>query len=252
MSERFQFVHLADPQIPWRGTEGLVRSVCEINALQPAFVVVGGDLINNSGNSDDHDFGPDTAMTREYLDIMRGIDKRIAVYHVPGTHDICNQPTPETLQWFESTIGPCWYSFEYADMQGIVLSSDLMKFPEKARQQADAQWTWLSDTLARNSGHTHRFIFLHHPLCLAAMDEADSYFNMPGSIRRELAGHCHDHGVTMVLSGHLHRNATVIQGPLEMITTASCAVPLADDPVGFRVVTVAPGRIEHEYRPLEI
>ena len=250
MSERFQFAHLADPQIPWRGTEGLVRSVGEINALQPAFVVVGGDMINNSGNSDDHDFGPDTAMAREYLDIMRGIDKKIAVYHVPGNHDICNQPTPETLQWFESTFGPCWYAFEYAAVQGIVVSSDLMKFPEKARQQADAQWRWLRDTLAHNSGHRYRFIFLHHPFCLTAMDEEDSYFNMPAPIRHELAGLCHDGGVTMAFSGHVHRNAITARGRLDMITTASCAVPLGDDPVGFRLVTVSADGVEHRYQRL--
>jgi len=92
---------------------------------------------------------------------------------------------------------------------------------------------------------------MHHPLCVSSVGEIDSSWNIPTARRSELLTLFHDHGVRAVFAGHYHRNASVSDGDLEIITTNSCNCSLTGEPQGFRVVNVFSDHISHAYIRLE-
>jgi 3',5'-cyclic AMP phosphodiesterase CpdA len=71
-----------------------------VNAIRPAFVLIGGDLIDDP-NSDDQ--------TEEFLAITAGVDPEIPVHLVPGNHDIAPDavfPLPVDRPISRSDSGP--------------------------------------------------------------------------------------------------------------------------------------------------
>ena len=245
----FFFIHVADPQLFWGPLEMWQKTIARVAKLKPAFVIVGGDLINNDGKSENHDFSKDTKATEAYLKVAGSLDPQIPLYNVAGNHDVCNIPTHDTLEWYERHFGPLWYSFRHNHALFIVLESDVLKNPQGAPGVSEKQLTWLNETLQRadRSDVRHRIVFMHHPMCLGDVSEKSAYFNMPSDLRAELLGLFHRHNVTAVFSGHYHRNAHVTDKGLELVTTSSCGKALGKDPLGFRIVKVLADRIEHEY-----
>ena len=70
-------------------------AIATANRLKPAFVVITGDLINESGNA---------AQTAEYKRIAAKLDPEIKLYSVPGNHDVQNEPTAESLAALSRTL----------------------------------------------------------------------------------------------------------------------------------------------------
>ena len=245
----FFFVHVADPQLFWGRLEMWEKAIASVNQLKPAFVVVGGDLINNNGKSENHDFSEDIAMTQAYLKGAGRLDPQIPLYNVAGNHDVCNVPTHETLKWYEQHFGRPWYSFWHHHSQFIVMESNVLKHPQGAPGTLEKQLDWLKTTLQESDGANvrHRVVFMHHPMCLTNVNEKSSYFNIPSGLRAELLELFHRHNVTAVFSGHCHKNALVEDEGLKLVTTSSCGKALGKDPLGLRVVKVSADLIEDEY-----
>lgn len=245
----FFFLQMADPQLFWGSRESWETAIAHANRLKPAFVVVCGDLLNRSGDPRKLDAEKDKQRARAYLDVAAKLDKRIPLYNVAGNHDVCNTPTPETLQWYRERFGKLWYTFTRGNCLFLVLESDLFKSPRSAPDQAAAQRKWLRKTLdaAKGKSWAHKIVCLHHPLCLKAADEKNAYFNIPLPLRKELLDLFAAHGVRAVFSGHYHRNAYVKHGSMELITSSSTGKALGKDPLGFRIVKVYPDRLEHKY-----
>lgn len=241
--ERFFFILMADPQIPWGPRELWEKAIAEANRLKPAFVVVCGDLTHPTG---------DAEQTRQYLETARKLARSIPLYNVSGNHDVGNEPTPESLAWYRKHYGKLYDTFTYGNCLFIVLESDLMRAPGKVQDEADRQMTWLKRTLAESDGkgYRHRMVFMHHPVSVAGIDQFAGW-GLPLPQRKEFLKLLHAHNVTAVFSGHFHRNAYLRDGRLELITTASTGKPLGEDPPGFRIVKVYPDRIEHAYYTYE-
>ena len=245
----FFFLQMADPQLFWGPKEQWATAIKHANRLKPAFVVVCGDLLNRSGRAEKLDPAKDALRLRAYTEVAATLHRNIPLYNVAGNHDVCNVPTPETLAWYRKHFGKPWYSFTHGDCLFVVLESDVLKNPQNAPEPAKTQMQWLRRTLEahRDKPHPHRMVFLHHPLCLHAVDEKSAYFNLPLELRKELMELFTRHGVRAVFSGHYHRNAYVKAGDIELITSASTGKALGKDPLGFRIVKVYPDRIEHRY-----
>ncbi len=237
---------LADPGFTWddddfeRETALFEQAIAHANRLNPAFVVICGDLVNTPGHA---------GQTVEFERIRRTLRSDVPLYLVACNHDVENEPTPASLAWYRSTFGSDWYTFRHGDLQGIVLNSPLIKAPDGAAEAAREQLTWLKATLAAPAPPDvrHRFVFQHHPLFLEDPDEEDQYFNLPRARRQVYLQLFREHGVSHVFAGHYHRNSHGRDGELEMITTGPVGRPLGDDPSGFRVVEVWPDRVEHSY-----
>ena len=247
--DSFFFIQMADPQLFWGPADLWQTAIDHANRLKPAFVVVCGDLINNAGEQEKLDLAEDERRTAAYRKIADGLDRKIPLYNVAGNHDVCNKPTQATYSWYRERFGKLWYSFNCGKCLFIVLESNILKNPAGSPQSAEEQMAWLRKTLdeADSRAFNHRIVFMHHPMCLATVDEDEQYFTMPRQRRLELLELFGDHRVAAVFSGHYHRNAYVEDGRLELVTTSSTGKPLGSDPVGFRIVKVHRDRIEHTY-----
>jgi 3',5'-cyclic AMP phosphodiesterase CpdA len=242
---------MADPQLFW-GDDALAKwrlAIGHANRLRPAFVVVGGDLLNRNGDAAKVDLARDEERARAYLEAAARLDKAIPLRNVAGNHDVCNRPTPESYAWYEARFGKPWYSFEHGGCLFVVLESDVLKYPDGIPGAAERQLAWLEETLrrARAGEHRHRIVFMHHPVCLKSVDEKDGYFNLRRPLRNRLLALFKETGVGAVFSGHYHGNALVEHEGIQLVTTSAVAKALRGDPPGFRIVKVTPEAIEHAY-----
>lgn len=221
------------------------RAIAAANVLQPAFVVICGDLINQPGNA---------VQAAEFHRIRKQLDPRIPFYPVSGNHDVGNLPTPDSLRWYRENFGPSWYSFRQGDVFGIVLDSSIIYAPDAAEGAEAEQLAWLERELkaGRDSGARHILVFQHHPYFTERADEPDTYFNIPRERRATYLALFREAGVRAVLAGHYHRNATATDGRVQMITTGAVGRPLGEDPSGFRVVRPTATGLEHEYLGLGV
>jgi 3',5'-cyclic AMP phosphodiesterase CpdA len=247
-SADFFFVQLADTQFgAFTNDRDFVQessnyefAVANINRLEPAFVVICGDLINKPG---------DVAQRSEYRRITALVDPAIPVYAVAGNHDVGNAPTAASLADYREHFGPDYYGFEIGNLYGIVLNSSVIAAPDAVPDEAAAQERWLESELtkARASGAAHIVVFQHHSWFIADAAEPTAYFNVPLETRRRYLEVLKAAGVRYVFAGHYHRNAYAADGELEMITTGPVGRPLGPDPSGLRIVRVTPSSLTHEY-----
>ena len=246
-SAPFFFVQLSDPQLGMytnnkdfvQETANFEFAVANVNRLKPAFVVITGDLVNKPG---------DAAQIAEYKRIKAKVDPGIAVYDMPGNHDVDNSPTPDTVAAYRRNVGRDHYVFQHAALTGIVLDSTLIHTPAGAQSEADAQQAWLTDELqkAKASGARHIVVLQHHPWYLKAADEPDQYFNIPSVRRAPLLALFHDAGVRALISGHYHQNAVVAGSP-EAITTGPVGMAQGQERSGMRIFIVTDTAIAHRY-----
>jgi len=124
------FIQMSDPQFGMfskdqefsHETVNFDFAIASANRLQPAFVVITGDLINKGG---------DAAQAAEFKRIAAKLDRKIRLFAMPGNHDVGNEPTAETLAKYRERFGPDYYSFRVGEITGIVLNSNLEKGAEK-------------------------------------------------------------------------------------------------------------------------
>ena len=242
------FIQMSDPQFGMftknqgfaHETANFEFAIATANRLQPAFVVVTGDLINEGGNR---------AQADEYHRIAAKLDPRIKLYSMPGNHDEENEPTKESLAKYRERFGPDYYTFRAGDIGGIVLNSNLEKATQNVPGEAAKMEAWLRTELAkaRRDGVKHLIVFQHHPLFIADPDEKDTYDNIPREKRQLYLKILHEYGVRTVFAGHFHRNAAGRDGDLEMVTTGPVGMPLNGGKSGIRIVTVANGSVTHQY-----
>ncbi len=244
----FFFIQMADTQIGMltdnqgfeQETELFEKAMAEANRLQPAFVIICGDLINKPG---------DPAQREEFLRICNLLNKEIPLYLVSGNHDVEPEPTAESLRLYRDTIGDDQYSFAQRGVLGIVLNSTVIHRPNRVPGEYQDQLSWLQkELLDAQDGHfRHIIVFLHHSFFLEQPNEPDQYFNIPLERRLVYLELFRKYGVRTVMAGHYHRNSHGRDGDLEMITTGPVGKPLGEDPSGLRIVKVFADRIEHQY-----
>ncbi len=245
----FYFLQFSDPQLGmYRADSDFVQdaanfefAIASANRLHPAFVVVTGDLVNKPG---------DPAQVAAYHRIAGRLEHGIALYNVPGNHDVGNVPTPASLAWYRRQFGPDHYVFRAGSLIGVVLNSSLLQQPDSAPRENAAQERWLNDTLpvlARETG-AQLVIFQHHPWFLSQPDEPTQYFNIPVATRARYLALFKRCGVRYLFSGHYHQNALGHDGAIEMITTGAVGKPFGDTPrSGFRVAMVTDSGIVHHF-----
>ena len=247
-SEPYFFIQLSDPQIGMfsanrefsQDAANFEFAVNAVNRLQPAFVVVTGDLVNKAG---------DVAQIAEYRRIVGKIDPSIPVYNIAGNHDVENMPTATSLAAYGKIFGPDRYTFRYAGLVGIVLNSSVIHSPDQAAEALAEQARWLRAELqkAKDENARHIVIFQHHPWFIKDASEADGYFNIPLARRASYLALFREFGVRYLFCGHYHRNAEARDGSLENITSGPVGKPLGGAKSGLRVAIVRDTQIEHRY-----
>jgi 3',5'-cyclic AMP phosphodiesterase CpdA len=235
--EPWFFAIMSDPQFGMyakdqnfiQETANFEFAIASANRLRPKFLVITGDLVNRSG---------DSQQIAEYKRVLQKVDPGIPVYSVPGNHDLGNVPTPSAIAAYRDAIGPDYYTFKADDILGIVLDSNLIRSPEADPQDAKKQEEWLVKVLQRAKSDTQRqiVVFQHIPYFLKSADEKDQYFNIPQPARRKYLNLLEAAGVRYVYAGHYHRNAIAKDGQLTEIVSGAVGMPQGGSLSGFRVV----------------
>ena len=221
------------------------EAVTAANALRPAFVVMGGDMIDDSESQEQYD----AVMT-----ITSDLDDEITMHWVPGNHDIADDtvvPTPARIAKYREAFGADYYSFDHGDVRFIVLNTVVIDHPEDSGDALAEQMEFLRREIDRTLDQDLRaVIFGHHPLFINEPNEDDTYWNLPTERRHGLLDEFHRGRITHAFAGHWHRNSLARDGKFEMVTSGPVGYPLGTDPSGIRLVRVEPSRIVHRYHGL--
>ena len=203
--EPFTFVQMSDPQIGFSDetpgyayTDSLMKTAVEkANALDPAFVFITGDLVNDPANP-----VQDSIYRGRLAEILA------PVYAVPGNHDYLGF-TREKQEAYIAQRGYDRFSFQAKDCAFIGIDSNCIKDGVEGAEAE--QLAWLEKELAGARDCRYTFVFLHCPVIRESIDEPEDYFNFPMDKRRQYIELFKKYGVDAVLSGHCHQeyNCTV-------------------------------------------
>lgn len=221
-------------------TELFEKAVREINRLNPDFVVITGDLVNDKNNR---------SQVEEFKRIKSQIKPEIPVYLSPGNHDIGMPATQDDIAKYNSDYGSDRFSFRHKKSLFIGINSVIIKgdTPESEKKQFE----WLKKELSKGKKAEHIILFTHYPFFINSADEKESYSNISIKKREVYISLFNEQKVGAVFAGHLHNNGNALTGTMEMITTSSVGKPLGKAPSGMRVIKIYPDRIESSYYGLD-
>lgn len=247
-SDPFFFIQMTDPQFGFidpasgfvKETELYEKAVVKINDLNPAFVVITGDLTHIMG---------DKAQIDEFKRITGMINKGIPVYLIPGNHDIGDSLNQKDVDLYLNEFGDTKFSFEYKGSRFIGINTTLMRSGKDQLEQE--QFDWFQKELSGTAGNKHIVIFAHHPIFMVSADEPDNSTSIPLARRTKYIDLFRKYRVDAIFAGHTHRNGNAQDGDMEMIITSAVGRPLGKDPSGFRVVKVYNEKLESFYYGLE-
>ena len=242
------FIQLTDPQFGMfennadfaKETILYEKAVAEINRLNPDFVVITGDFVNDQNA---------VAQIDEFKRITAKIKPAIPVYYSPGNHDIGQVPTNESLEKYKKNYGSDCFSFEHKGVSLIGFNSGLIK--AKLEKPEQKQFSWLTKKLKKSRNARHILLFCHYPFFNKTVDEPEAYSNIGTEYRLKYLELFEEYGVDAVFSGHHHNNGLATYGNVQLVTTSSLGKPLGEAPSGFRIVKVYSNKIEHEFFGLE-
>jgi len=242
------FIQLTDPQFGMfdsnvsfeKETILYEKAVAKINSLNPDFVVITGDFVNDPKSpSQIEEFKRNTAK----------INPAIRVYYSPGNHDIGQIPDKESLKKYKKNYGSDRFSFEHKGSSLIGFNTGLIK--AKLEKPEQKQFTWLTKKLLQSRNAQHILLFTHYPFFIKTVDEPTAYSNIDLLYREKYLDLFNDNKVNAVFSGHYHNNSLSTYGSMQLVTTSALGKPLGKAPSGIRIVKIYSDKIEHEYFGLE-
>jgi len=242
-SAEFSFVQLCDTQLGMGGYEHDVatftEAVDQINRLNPDFVLVCGDLVQDRNEKSFVDFKR----------IRNGFT--VPCHCAPGNHDIGNKPTAESLAYYRSVIGKDYFSFEHKGYTFVIVNTQLWKV--RVPEESELQDAWLEGVLeSASQKQSPVYVVGHYPLFLGDPDEAEEYMNLPVAKRNELLHLFERSGVVAVLGGHTHKLTMNEYNGIQMVNGETTSKNFDKRPMGFRLWRVPEsGKATHTFVPLE-
>ena len=240
--KHFSFVQLCDTQLGTGGYEHSLNSfkmaVKKINTLNPDFVVICGDLVNNPNDSSFSDF----------KEIMGGF--KIPCYTASGNHDVGNIPNDTSLNYYRKTIGKDYYKFQNKGYSFIVTNTQLWK--ENVENESEKHDSWFKKTLKDKSVSDNPvFVIGHYPLYTEFPNEEEHYFNFPLIKRQELLTLFSQSNVKAYLSGHTHELVINNYENIQLVSGETTSKNFDSRPLGFRLWQVASDTIKHHFISLQ-
>jgi 3',5'-cyclic AMP phosphodiesterase CpdA len=239
----FTFVQLCDTQLGMGGyehdVESFEKAVKLINELDPDFVVICGDLVNDAVDSTYADFKR----------IMEGF--QVPCYPAPGNHDVGNIPNAATLDYYRKTIGEDYYTFQNKDYAFMVTNTQLWKIDVEKESAKHHDWfKHTLDSLGMNDAGV--FVLGHYPIFLKTPDEKEEYFNLPLTKRKEILTLFKKNNVKAYLSGHRHKTVINSYEDIQLVSGETTSKNFDERPMGFRMWEVSSDTITHRFVPLDI
>lgn len=238
------FVQLTDPQFGmFDNNAGFEKetalyeiAVAKINSLNPDFVVITGDFVNDQNS---------VSQINEFKRITAKINPSIPVYYSPGNHDIGQVPNEESLKKYKKNYGNDRFSFRHKSSSFIGFNTGLIK--AKLDKPEQEQFIWLSKKLRKRRNSQHILLFTHYPFFNKTADEPTAYSNIDQEYREKYLRLFSNSRVTAVFSGHHHNNGLSTYENVQLVTTSSLGKPLGKAPSGFRIIKVYDDKIEYQY-----
>lgn len=222
----------------------LRAAVPEVLAHDPAFVVIGGDMVDDIAEAE---------QVASFRQIIAGFGV-VPVHLVAGNHDACTDtvvPTESSLAQYEATFGPANDAFSYGGHTFISCNSTVLDDDRHVPGGADRELAFVAEALEAASDRGGQIaVFMHHPPFVEHPDEDDSYWNLPARTRHRFLALLEQHDVAAVFCGHRHRNAAERVGSTEIVTSSALGFPLGTDPPGYRIVEVDEHGVRHRYHSL--
>ena len=260
---RFVFYTDVHARTEWDTPVALARAAAAINAVQPDFVVTGGDLITDGFQNAAANVAPrwDAYMAMHWA--IKG-----DIYSTIGNHDLVaarpedgSAPARDPRAIYLERLGltRSWYSFDAAGyrffvLDSILVSDDKYKYHGHVSRQ---QTEWLKEQLAHTPRDLPLVIVTHIPL-LTSFYSATQGAATAAPINRVVTNNTEvlqlfeEHQLILVLQGHLHikerlqwRDTTFITGG------AVCGRwwrgPWHGTAEGFNIITLDGNRVGWEY-----
>jgi 3',5'-cyclic AMP phosphodiesterase CpdA len=242
----FTFVQMSDTQIGFMDrseryarSDTLMRKAVEaVNALEPALVVLTGDMIDDPYST-----------VQDSIYRVRIAELQAPLYLLPGNHDI--KPFNEEnhahyLDW----RGYDRFSFRENGCAFIGFDSNCIQ--DGAEEFEAAQFAWLREELknARNARYT--FVFLHCPVVREAADEREDHFNFPIPKRRQYLELFKEYGVDAVFAGHCHQDYAGECEGIRLYTAGPVGSALGRARSGYHVIRVDRDDFTVTYVPTRI
>ena len=241
--EPFTFVQMSDTQIGFMDrspsyihSDTLMRAaVNAANALDPAYVFVTGDLVNDSGNA-----------VQDSIYRVRISEVMAPVYAIPGNHDI-QKYTPEKRDAYVAQRG--YDRFAFQDRGCAFIGFDTNCIKDGAEEAEAEQWAWLEKQLADAQKCRYTFVFIHCPVIKEALDEAEDNFNFSMEQWKKYIALFKRTGVDVIFAGHTHQEyETEVEG-IRFVTAGPVGNALGHGKSGYNVVRVGEDGIEVTYTP---
>lgn len=214
--ETFSFAFLTDIHVQpeLRATEGFRQAITKVNALQPDFVITGGDLIMDAlGVS----YGRADSLYNLYNQVSGEFD--MPVYNTVGNHEVfgvykssgIDTLHPEyNKKMYENRIGDRYYSFDHKGWHFIVLDAVGVKPERQYYGYIDEQQVeWLKSDLNQLSKETPIVLSVHIPFItsMTQLTQGSMAANGEGIIitnARDVLLLLYEYNLKLVLQGHLH------------------------------------------------
>lgn len=240
--EPFTFVQLCDTQLGFGGydhdLETFKTAVKQINTLNPDFVVICGDLVNDRNDDSFADF----------KEIMGGFN--MPCYNAPGNHDIGKVPNDTTLNYYRKVIGKDYYKFQHKGCSFIVVNTQLWK--ANVANESEKHDRWFKEALMDSSiRDDSKFVIGHYPLYLDTIEEEEVYSNLPLAKRKELISLFKENNVVAYLTGHTHRRVINNYDNIQLVSGENTSRNFDKNPLGYRVWKVSSDSITHFFTPLQ-
>ena len=247
---QFRLTQISDTHLARRLTtltENFHRVSEYIDATRP-------DLVVNTG-----DLAFDTQASPDDLTFARTLHAALPVpcRHIPGNHDIGDNPTAEEpvpshaanerdRQSFLSVIGEDRWRFDDAGWCFIGLNSLIMNTGLESEAE---QFDWLASELARAGGKPVA-LFIHKPLYLNAPDDSELEQTrfVPEPPRQRLIEMLSTVDLRLVASGHVHQRRDFTYKNVRHIWAPSAAF-IISDARQERVALKETGLVEYRFAP---
>ena len=249
-NKKIQIVQITDPQFGFfeenktfeKETVLYTEAIRQINELKPDFVVITGDFVNNSKN---------IKQIEEFKRITSYLDESIPLYLSPGNHDLGQNPTKESFEFYFSNYGKGndRFSFEYENSHFIGLNSVIIKSGTNNKEEKK-QYRWLKRELKKAKSSNVIILFTHYPFFTKDFEENESFSNQSKKDRLKYFTLFKEYGVDAVYAGHLHNNAQASYNGIKMITTNAAGRPLGKAEPGYRLIEINDGVLSSEYIPI--
>lgn len=242
-AEEFTFVQMCDTQLGMGGYEHDVKTfelaVTQINALAPDFVLICGDLVSKANDKSFADFKR----------IKAGF--KIPCYCAAGNHDVGNEPTAESLEYYRKTIGKDFYQVEHKGYTFLVANTQLWKAPVQGESEKHDAWFKAALKGAKKKG-SPVVVVTHYPLFVKDADEKENYYNIAPAKRKELLALFKTQGVVAMLAGHTHKLVVNDYQGIQMVNGETTSRNFDKRPLGFRLWTAAEqGTLSHQFVKLQ-